>query len=225
MSPISSRNTVPRSATSSSPGLACTAPVNAPRSWPKSSVSRNSRSSPAQLRSMKTSSARRLFPWIQLASTPFPEPVSPWIRIGLSLLTTRRINSSSRRIDELSPRNGLSFSRFAFDSRTRNCFRKRRLSMARTNRVCNTASSTGFVRNCSAPSLIARSASSMEPGAASIMTGTSASALLKCSSNSRPPPSGRATSTIAASAGPMRNFCLAVCTPSASITCIPCSSR
>ena len=38
MSPISSRNSVPRCATSSRPGLAATAPVNAPFSWPNSSA-------------------------------------------------------------------------------------------------------------------------------------------------------------------------------------------
>ena len=68
---------------------------------------------------------------------PFPDPVSPWIRMGLSLLTTGRINSSRRRIDELSPRNGLSRSRLAFDGRTRNCCRKRLFSIARTSSVCN----------------------------------------------------------------------------------------
>ena len=44
------------SATSSSPALLATAPVNAPFSWPKSSVSRSSRDRPAQFRSRNTSS-------------------------------------------------------------------------------------------------------------------------------------------------------------------------
>ena len=39
MSPISSRKTVPSSATSNLPGLVAVAPVKAPFSWPKSSLS------------------------------------------------------------------------------------------------------------------------------------------------------------------------------------------
>ena len=50
-SPISSRNSVPRCAISSSPGLAATAPVKAPFSCPKSSLSSSSRERPAQFRS------------------------------------------------------------------------------------------------------------------------------------------------------------------------------
>ena len=61
MSPISSRKRTPRWASSSSPSFSCTAPVKAPRTWPKSSLSRSSRLSPAQLRSTNASSRR--CPW------------------------------------------------------------------------------------------------------------------------------------------------------------------
>ena len=64
------------------------APVKAPFSWPKSSVSRNSRESPAQFRSTNASSARGPFSWSQRARTPLPAPVSPWIRTGLSEAAT-----------------------------------------------------------------------------------------------------------------------------------------
>ncbi|PYR35514.1 MAG: hypothetical protein DMF93_21605 [Acidobacteria bacterium] len=49
ISPISSRNTVPRSATSSSPFLFVSAPVKAPRMWPKSSDSSRFSGSAPQL--------------------------------------------------------------------------------------------------------------------------------------------------------------------------------
>ena len=47
-SPISSRNTVPPGAISIKPVFACAAPVNAPRSWPNSSVARSERATAAQ---------------------------------------------------------------------------------------------------------------------------------------------------------------------------------
>ena len=49
MSPISSRNSVPPSAASNLPSRRATAPVNAPFSWPNSSLSTSSRENAAQL--------------------------------------------------------------------------------------------------------------------------------------------------------------------------------
>ena len=48
-SPISSRNSVPRSAARMTPGNASTAPVNAPRRWPNSWLSTSSRGTAEQL--------------------------------------------------------------------------------------------------------------------------------------------------------------------------------
>ncbi len=48
MSPISSRKSVPPSAISNFPSRAVTAPVKAPFSWPKSSLSTSSRENAAQ---------------------------------------------------------------------------------------------------------------------------------------------------------------------------------
>ncbi|CAM4389489.1 hypothetical protein COSO111634_38455 [Corallococcus soli] len=53
MSPISSRNTVPSSASSNLPGLPATAPVKAPFSWPNSSLSRSVSTMAEQLMPMK----------------------------------------------------------------------------------------------------------------------------------------------------------------------------
>ena len=49
MSPISSRNSVPRSASRKAPFRSLTAPVNAPRTWPNSSLSISSAGIAAQL--------------------------------------------------------------------------------------------------------------------------------------------------------------------------------
>ncbi len=48
-SPISSRNSVPPSVSSNSPARSVSAPVKAPRVWPKSSASRSSSANAAQL--------------------------------------------------------------------------------------------------------------------------------------------------------------------------------
>ena len=57
-SPTSSRSRVPPSASPKRPGRARTAPVKAPRAWPKSSASASSAVSAAQLKRTKGSSAR-----------------------------------------------------------------------------------------------------------------------------------------------------------------------
>ena len=79
-SPTSSRNTVPPSAVSSRPGLAAIAPVNAPRSWPNSSLSSRLSDSAAQLSLRYGLAARGDMRWTRSASTSLPTPVSPRIR-------------------------------------------------------------------------------------------------------------------------------------------------
>ena len=78
-SPISSRNTVPPSASSKRPFLLFTAPVNAPFSYPKSSLSiRFSGMAPQLMRTIRWS-RRSLLSWISRATTSLPVPVSPRI--------------------------------------------------------------------------------------------------------------------------------------------------
>ncbi len=105
-SPISSRKSVPRWASSMSPGFAATAPVKAPFWYPKSSLSSSSREKPAQLRSTKGCAARGPLSCSQRARTPLPLPVSPWMRTGVEATATRAACSESRRTTALSPRNG-----------------------------------------------------------------------------------------------------------------------
>jgi hypothetical protein len=58
MFPISSRNKVPPSASSNLPSLSRVAPVNAPSSWPNSSLSSRLSATAAQLMVMNGSDAR-----------------------------------------------------------------------------------------------------------------------------------------------------------------------
>ena len=162
MSPISSRKTVPRLATSKSPSLAAAAPVNAPFSCPKSSLSRSSRLRPAQFSSTNGSSARGPFRCIQRARTPFPEPVSPWMKIGLWAVTNLRASSSKSLIILLFPTKG--FGAPAIFNRTLLAVRVS-LWPVRTfwMTASNASSRTGLVRKWSAPTCIHSTASSMEP--------------------------------------------------------------
>ncbi len=79
MSPTSSRKIVPRSAISNLPTCFSVAPVNAPRSWPKSSDSISSSGMAAQLTCTNRSLARRLLRWIARAISSLPTPLSPRI--------------------------------------------------------------------------------------------------------------------------------------------------
>ena len=78
ISPISSRNRVPRSASWKSPFLSRTAPVKAPRSWPKSSLSSRFSGIAPQLIDRKRRVERGLAKWMARAISSLPVPLSPW---------------------------------------------------------------------------------------------------------------------------------------------------
>ena len=59
--------------------MACAAPVNAPRSWPNSSLSSSASDSAAQLMATSGRAARGEAAWMARASTSLPTPVSPRI--------------------------------------------------------------------------------------------------------------------------------------------------
>jgi hypothetical protein len=77
ISPISSRNSVPLSAASKRPTFLSVAPVNAPFSWPNSSLSISVSVSAAQLTATHGPAARRLPRWIARATISLPAPDSP----------------------------------------------------------------------------------------------------------------------------------------------------
>ena len=59
------------------PTLAACAPVNAPFSWPNSSLESSSSVNAPQLIAKKGPAARRLLAWISRANNSLPVPLSP----------------------------------------------------------------------------------------------------------------------------------------------------
>ena len=102
-SPISSRNTVPPSATARRPRFLATAPVNAPRSCPNSSLSSSSRVSAPQFTVVRRTRSRVLSRWIAVATSSFPVPVSPCINTETSGGANFLIRSKSARMGALRP--------------------------------------------------------------------------------------------------------------------------
>ena len=103
MSPISSRNIVPLFASSNLANLLSVAPVNAPFSCPKSSLSINVSGTAAQFIIMRGSFLRLLRLWISLATSSLPLPLSPWISTVTSVVPTFSILSNTSFIASLWP--------------------------------------------------------------------------------------------------------------------------
>ena len=96
MSATSSKNSVPPSACSNSPFRACSAPVNAPRAWPNSSLSASDGLSDATLTGTNGPSQRWLYWWIARATSSLPVPLSPriWTHASVGATTAIRLNTS-----------------------------------------------------------------------------------------------------------------------------------
>ena len=143
ISAISSRKIVPPPAASNRPISRRTAPVNAPRSWPNSSLSNRVSGREAQLTARNGAALRPLIEWTLRAITSFPVPLSPVRRMVLSLLATRgRIRLISR-IAACSPRIGTAPGK-SFSDSTLWDSRRCRFSMARSTMISRRARSTGF---------------------------------------------------------------------------------
>ncbi len=85
------------------PGLNFVAPVNAPFSWPNSSLSRSSSGIAAQLSLINGWSSRSLFSWMLVATNSLPVPLSPKTRTVESVGDTFLIKLNKPRIARLSP--------------------------------------------------------------------------------------------------------------------------
>jgi hypothetical protein len=103
MSPISSRNSVPPCACSKKPRFLACAPVNAPRSWPKSSLSMSSRGMAAQLTFTNGSSARGERRWMAREMSSLPVPLSPVMSTDAFVGATFSISWKSFRHRRRSP--------------------------------------------------------------------------------------------------------------------------
>src|SRR5450756_1105066 len=103
ISAISSRNSVPRSATSISPFLLTAAPVKAPRTWPNSSDSSSVSGSAPQLSATNGRSRRGELKWMARATSSLPVPESPVTRIVLVVEATVSIRRNTATIASLRP--------------------------------------------------------------------------------------------------------------------------
>ena len=100
---ISSSNSVPRSASSNRPLRSFSAPVNAPRSCPNSSLSSKLSLMAAQFIPRNASPPRADRSWIARATTSLPVPLSPQISTVPWLSATATICCLTRRIAAESP--------------------------------------------------------------------------------------------------------------------------
>src|SRR6266545_4683142 len=183
-SPTSSRNSVPRSASSKRPMRRSVAPVNAPRSWPNISDSTKSLGIAALLTQMNGLAARALWRWIADATSSLPVPDSPVISTRASVGAIRAISARSRSIASLTPTSG---SLWPSASCSRRFSAMARDSSTAARSVVSTPSGvSGFSRNWSAPSLVARTASARLALPLIITTGTSGAIRLSCSSVASP---------------------------------------
>ena len=98
MSPISSRNSVPPCASSTRPGLRDAAPVNAPFSYPNSSLSSSVSGSAAQWSFTSGPARRGLWSWMARAASSFPVPLSPRTSTVAVPAAARLIRSCTSRI-------------------------------------------------------------------------------------------------------------------------------
>ena len=96
-------NSVPPSATSTRPGLACTAPVKAPFSWPNNSLSSRLSCRAAQLMVTSGLSRRGLPAWMARATTSLPVPLGPRTSTVASVGATFSIRAAILRIAGLEP--------------------------------------------------------------------------------------------------------------------------
>jgi len=109
---ISSRKSVPPSATSNFPFRRALAPVKAPGSWPKSSEEVSSFGIAPVFTGTKGPSRRSESAWIAWAASSLPVPLSPVSRTVTSEFAALRIRSKTESIAGLVPMSRHSLSCF-----------------------------------------------------------------------------------------------------------------
>ena len=193
MSPTSSRKSVPPSAARNFPALLPTAPVNAPRACPNSSLSISSSGIAAQFISTKGPAAPTLWACTLRATSSLPVPFAPTIRTRPFVGAATSIWFRSWVIARLSP---------SRTDRRSTCARNSRFSTSRRRcrsafRVTSNALSreNGFSRKSKAPILIARTADSMFPWPETTTTCASTRRLRNASRVARPSRPGSQTSS------------------------------
>ena len=155
---------MPSWASSKHPARRSTAPVNAPFSWPKISLSRSVSGMAAQLMATNGPRARGESSCSVRATSSFPVPLSPVISTGAGVgaaSSTRRYTSCIALLVPTSlptPHTCRTRRRRSVTSRTASAF-----SAALGMSILSRATSTGFVRKSYAPSFMAATAVSMLP--------------------------------------------------------------
>ena len=200
ISPISSSSSVPASASSKQPMRRSAAPVKAPRSWPKISLSINVSGMAEQLMATNGPVARGESLWIVRATISFPEPVSPVISTDAELgaaISTMRITSCIA-LDAPTRSPSLPASR-SCRCRTSSCLASRALLSARSSSARKTGPLSGFSMYQKAPASMAATARSSLPLPVIMMAGTSINSLPSCFSRSNPFIPGNSTSAISVS--------------------------
>ena len=165
ISVTSSRKSVPPWAISNVPARRRSAPVNAPFSWPKSSLSTRVGEIAPQLRAMNGRAARRDRRCTVAAATSFPVPLSPVIITGAFERATRvrrrktsSIGAERPTIPARPPATAGSGSAEARTPRASSCRPE-----SRDSAVASCAVLRGFRRKSWAPAFIASTAARTEP--------------------------------------------------------------
>ena len=189
MSPISSRNSVPPSACSKRPRRVVCAPVKAPRSWPKSSLSSRSFGIAAVLIAtngpLLPRSPRGLCLCSARATSSLPEPDSPVISTVTLLWLSRPMARNTSCIAGAWPSiSGITFSLVSRTSSRRLSSTARRISSTALGR------SKGLGRYSNAPPWNALTALSRSENAVMMITGSPGSRALTLLSSSMPDPPG-----------------------------------
>ena len=186
---ISSRNSVPPSAISKRPTRSLLASVNAPFTWPNSSLSKTPSASPPVLTVTSGRVERSETECSVCATSPLPVPFSPVISTLASDGPTREITSSTGRIAaDCAISCGKRSARSARFSASSRCPRR----SARPSSICvfriaeSRALSQGFWMKSRAPRRIASTASSTLPHAVITITGSVVSSVWMRFSRSRP---------------------------------------
>ena len=147
MSATSSRNRVPPIACSNRPILRVTAPVNAPFSWPNSSLSSRFSGIAAQLTATNRPVALGPWRWTARATTSLPVPDSPWISTVLSVGATCLASCSTSRNSRDLPIGSISPERSRRRISCLSCLfsdLSRRTSAARRHRATISSLENGF---------------------------------------------------------------------------------
>jgi len=220
---ISSRKIVPPLAYSNLPSLRFWAPVKAPFSKPKSSLSSSSEGSAAQLTFTKGLS-RRLDIWkSERATSSLPVPLAPRISTVMSVSDTCSRMSRTSRILGVSPAS--SSISLSVRARLRSCstsILRARFSRAFWKAISSSSASKGLRRKSLAPSRMASTMVRACPWPESMITGTWDARFLSSRRVSRPSMPGSTTSRVIRSGFASSRMRRASSPPATADTSYPC---